>query len=176
VTTNSPELAEQLRRFRNHGIVPKPEEGGWYYEISSLGFNYRITDLQCALGAAQLGKLTRFVERRNSLADRYRELLAELPLELPPAAPAGWSHAYHLFPVRVDDRRAVYDRLRAAGIGTQVHYVPIYRHPLYADLGLDPSSFPNTEAAYARLLSLPLYPDLSHDEQDVVVDAIREVL
>jgi UDP-4-amino-4,6-dideoxy-N-acetyl-beta-L-altrosamine transaminase len=175
VTTNSPELADRLRRFRNHDIVPKPEGGGWYYEIPSLGFNYRITDLQCALGTAQLGKLTRFVERRRSLADRYRELLAELPLELPPAAPARWSHAYHLFPVQVDGRRAVYDRLRAAGIGTQVHYVPIYRHPLYADLGLDPSSFPNTEAAYARLLSLPLYPDLSHDEQDVVVDALREV-
>jgi dTDP-4-amino-4,6-dideoxygalactose transaminase len=176
VTTNSPELADRLRRFRNHDIVRKPEGGGWYYEIPSLGFNYRITDLQCALGAAQLGKLTRFVERRNSLADRYRELLAELPLELPPAAPAGWSHAYHLFPVRVDDRRAVYDRLRAAGIGTQVHYVPIYRHPLYADLGLDPSHFPHTEATYRRLLSLPLYPDLSESEQDAVVEALKTAL
>jgi dTDP-4-amino-4,6-dideoxygalactose transaminase len=176
VTTNSPELADNLRRFRNHGIVPRPDRGGWYYEIETLGFNYRITDLQCALGASQLAKLERFVERRTALADRYRELLAGLPVELPPAAPGGWRHAYHLFTIRVADRGRVYDQLRGAGIGVQVHFVPIYRHPLYADLAVDPSAFPATEDAYARLLSLPLYPDLSEQEQDVVVEALKAAL
>jgi dTDP-4-amino-4,6-dideoxygalactose transaminase len=176
VTTNSAVLADRLRRFRNHGIVPKPAEGGWYYEIEELGFNYRITDLQCALGTSQLSKLDRFIDRRNALADRYRQLLSDAPLELPPAAPAGWRHAYHLFPIRVTDRRGAYDALRAAGIGVQVHYVPIYRHPLYADLGVDPSSFPETERAYAGLLSLPLHPDLSEEQQDVVGTSIESHL
>jgi UDP-4-amino-4,6-dideoxy-N-acetyl-beta-L-altrosamine transaminase len=176
VTTNSADLAERLRRFRNHGIVPHPEGGGWYYEIEELGFNYRITELQCALGASQLRKLPRFVERRNELAAHYRVLLADLPVDLPPAARPGWRHAYHLFPVRVDDRRRVYDHLRFSGIGVQVHYVPIYRHPLYADLGVDPSDYPGTEKTYDRLLSLPLYPGLTEQEQDVVVDTLKAAL
>jgi dTDP-4-amino-4,6-dideoxygalactose transaminase len=176
VTTNSDELADTLRRFRNHGIVRKPEVGGWYYEIESLGVNYRMTDIQAALGTSQLGKLERFVVRRNELAERYRELLAGFPLELPPAAPAGWRHAYHLFPVRVDNRATVFDKLRGAGVGVQVHFVPIYRHPLYADLGVDPASYPNTEAAYQRLLSLPLFPDLTAEEQNEVVARLEFAL
>src|SRR5712691_4823371 len=98
--------------------------------------------MQAALGASQLRKLERFVARRNELAQRYEELLAGLPIELPPGAAPGWRHAYHLFPIRVPDRRRTYEGLRAGGVGVQVHYVPIYRHPLYADLGIDPSQFP----------------------------------
>lgn len=176
VTTNSEELAEGLRRFRNHGIVPKPEAGGWYYEIPEIGFNYRMTDLQAALGTSQLGKLDRFVTRRNELAARYRQLLADLPVVLPPAAPSGWRHGYHLFAVQVADRRGVYERMRADGVGVQVHYVPIYRHPLYADLGVGPGDYPNTEQVYAGLLSLPLFPDLTEDEQNRVVDALKAAL
>ena len=177
VTTNSDELAERLRRFRSHGMVAKPEapgEGGWYYEVETLGFNYRITDLQCALGISQLGKLGRFVTRRNELADRYRALLADVPgVVLPPAAPrAGWRHGYHLFPVQVAQRRRVYDELRAAGIAVQVHYVPIYRHPLYAHTGVTGAEFPETERVYAGLLSLPLFPSLTEADQDRVVDAL----
>jgi UDP-4-amino-4,6-dideoxy-N-acetyl-beta-L-altrosamine transaminase len=179
VTTNSDELAERLRRFRSHGMVPKPDadgEGGWYYEVETLGYNYRITDVQCALGVSQLAKLSRFVMRRNDLAQRYRELLAGLPVELPPGAPAGWRHAYHLFAVRVPERRRVYDELRAAGIAVQVHYVPIHRHPLYADLGVTRDEFPETERAYAGLLSLPMYADLTDDEQDRVVAELTRIL
>lgn len=173
VTTNSSELAENLRRFRNHGIVRKPEHGGWYYEVEDLGFNYRVTDIQAALGAHQLDKLDAFVARRNELAERYRSLLADLPVTLPPAAPAGWRHAYHLFPIRVAERHRVYDRMRERDIGVQVHYVPIYRHPLHA---APPGDYPNTEAAYAQLLSLPLYPALAEADQDRVVRALEESL
>ncbi|MCU1448128.1 MAG: DegT/DnrJ/EryC1/StrS aminotransferase [Acidimicrobiales bacterium] len=175
VTTNSPELARRLRAFRTHGIE-RPAGGGWAYDIGTLGFNYRLTDIQGAMGTRQLTKLERFIERRGALAGRYREALAASPIELPPAAPSGCRHAYHLFAVQVDDRRRVYDELRAVGIGTQVHYVPIYRHTLYADLGLGPDDFPATEAAYERLLSLPLYPGLTDDEQDVVIAALKAAL
>ncbi len=175
VTTNSEALADRLRRFRTHGLAPRPEHGGWYSEIDELGFNYRITDIQCALGVSQLAKLERFVSRRNELAARYRELLAMdlSELELPPEPPVGTRHAYHLFAVRVSNRRAVYDAMRAAGIGVQVHYVPIYRHPVYARLGFTPASFPETERAYAELLSLPLYPGLTDAQQDRVVATLR---
>jgi UDP-4-amino-4,6-dideoxy-N-acetyl-beta-L-altrosamine transaminase len=176
VTTNDPDLAERLRRFRNHGIVRKPEHGSWYYEVEDLAFNYRLTDLQAALGSSQLAKLGRFVARRRELAARYRELLADLPLELPPQPAAGFEHAYHLFPVRVPDRRRVFEALRDAGIGVQVHYVPIYRHPLYAGVGGGPRSFPHTESAYEALMSLPLFPDLTEAAQDQVVAALRKEL
>ena len=175
ITTNSGRLADKLRRFRSHGTVRKPSEGGWYYEAESLGFNYRITDIQAALGTSQLNKLDRFVDRRNQLADQYRTLLADLPIELPPPAPNGARHAYHLFPIRVEGRRRVYDEMRSRGVGVQVHYVPVYKHPLYAHLG-GASQFPETERAYARLLSLPLFPGLTDDEQRAVVDVMRDLL
>lgn len=174
VTTNDPVLAERLRRFRNHGIAPRADHGPWYYEVDEPGFNFRLTDIQAALGTSQLGKLDRLITRRQQIAQRYRELLEDLPVQLPPAPPDGFEHAYHLFPVRVPDRRRVYDELKAAGIATQVHYVPIYRHPRFGGDG--GSRFPHTEAAYARLLSLPLFPDLTDPEQERVVEALGRLL
>lgn len=174
VTTNSPDLAERLRRFRNHGIVPTPESGGWAYEVSETGYNYRLTDIQAALGTSQLAKLEGFTIDRNRAAARYRDLLADDPVVLPPAAPAGWRHAHHLFPVRVANRRAVYDGLQAAGIGAQVHYVPIHHHPVMAPHG--PYDLPHTDEAYGGLLSLPLYPGLTDADQDQVIDALRSLL
>jgi dTDP-4-amino-4,6-dideoxygalactose transaminase len=176
VTTNSPELAERLRRFRSHGSVPAPDNGAWYYEIDELGHNFRISDLHCALGTAQLAKLEPFVTRRNEIAARYRELLADEPIELAPEAPVGVRHAYHLFAVRVPRRRSVFEIMRAEAIGVQVHYVPIYRHPVYARLGFLPEQFPETEQAYAGLLSLPIYPGLRDEEQDRVVAVLRRAV
>jgi dTDP-4-amino-4,6-dideoxygalactose transaminase len=141
-----------------------------------LGYNYRLTDLQAALGTSQLSKLELFVDRRRLLADRYRAGLAGLRVKLPPEPGLGFTHAYHLFPIRVADRGAVLDTLQSAGIAAQVHYVPIYRHPLYRDLGVDAASFPATEAAYEEELSVPLHPSLSEEEQDHVVDALRSAL
>ena len=175
VTTNDGDLAEALRRLRSHGTVAHSEGGGWYYEVERLGFNYRLTDIHAALGTSQLAKLDRFVARRRFLATRYRELLAGLPVQLPPEAPPGYTHAWHLYAVRVAARRRVYDQLRADGIGVQVHYVPIHRHPVFADVALR-SALPSTDAAYDGLLSLPLFPDMTEDEQDLVVDRLAAAL
>ena len=177
VTTNDAALAERLRTFRTHGIVRKPEQGGWYYEIEELGYNYRITDLQAALGTSQLQRLGSFVAMRNALARRYHQLLDGIDgVTLPPIAPEGTTHAYHLFPVRVHNRRAVYDAMRAANIGVQVHYVPIYRHPIYADLHCSPAEYPETERAYEGLLSLPMFPALTKNDQDRVVSVLLDAL
>lgn len=176
VTTNDAEMASELRRFRHHGIVPGDADEPWRAQIPRPGFNYRLTDLQAALGTSQLAKLDRFLARREELAQRYRALLADLPVALPPEAPSGFDHGRHLFPVQVADRARVHAELHAAGIGVQVHYVPIYRHPAYAGPDDRPERFPATEAAYTRLLSLPLFPGLRDDEQDQVVAALRSAV
>lgn len=174
VTTNDPLLAENLRRFRNHGIVRRPDIDPWYYEVSSLGFNYRLSDVQAALGVSQIGKLSRFIERRNEIATRYRHGFDGSNVTLPPAAPRGWTHGYHLFAVRVPERRRVFDFLVSRGIVPQVHYVPIHHHPMYSDLGFGPTDLPNVEAAYRQLLSIPMHPSLTDDDVDRVVAALIE--
>jgi UDP-4-amino-4,6-dideoxy-N-acetyl-beta-L-altrosamine transaminase len=187
VTTRSPELADRLRLFRSHGLTKDPQlltraDGPWYQEQHELGFNYRLTDIQSALGRSQLRKLDRFVARRNEIADRYRDAFAaENPIELPPAAPAGSLHAYHLFVVRTraggEARRRLYDGLRERDVFPQVHYSPVYWHPWYAQtFGYREGLCPNAEAYYAGCLSLPCFPTLREDEQARVIDAVGEVL
>jgi dTDP-4-amino-4,6-dideoxygalactose transaminase len=174
VTTADEGLAAKLRTFRTHGMVRAAETGGplpgpWHYDVASLGFNYRITDFQCALGESQLLRLPHYVEERNRVADRYHTLLDGTPgLTLPARAADGDVHGYHLFVVRFDEgperRRFMADRLREAGIGTQLHYIPIYHHSLYRELGFGAetaASCPNAERYYATALSLPMYPGLS---------------
>jgi perosamine synthetase len=186
VTTRSADTAERLREFRSHGMVKDPallerREGGWHYEQHDLGFNYRLTDLQSALGRSQLAKLERFVARRNELADRYRELLSDVEqLELAPAAPAGYRHAYHLFVVRHRDgagaRRRLYDGLHERGIQAQVHYLPVYLHPWYRKVyGYAEGLCPAAETYHAGCLSLPCFPALSESMQEQVVAAVREL-
>ena len=176
VTTNSSSLAERLRSFRSHGIVRKPERGEWYYEVESVGYNYRLSDVHAALGLSQLGKLDRFLDRRNRLASRYNELLAELPVVLAPDAPTGTVHGRHLYPIRVENRNRVFAELRGAGIGVQVHYVPLTHHPTFELHPRERLRFPEVERAYEQLISLPLHPRLTDDAQDYVVAMLKEAL
>lgn len=184
VTTNDPELADRLRVFRTHGMVRRrPDDdataGDWYYEIDEIGMNYRITDIQCALGLSQLRKLDRFLESRHATATRYRELFDGTPVELPEPVGPGQVHAHHLVVALLPDavdRRQVFDAMRAAGVGVQVHYIPIYWHPYYRRLGFERGLCPNTERAYARCLSLPVYPGLADEDVEFVATLLlREV-
>jgi perosamine synthetase len=187
VTTRDQEIARRLREFRTHGMVKdaarlEREEGGWYAEQQELGFNYRLTDIQSALGRSQLAKLERFVARRNELADRYRELLGDLAeLELAPATPAGSRHAYHLFVVRhregASARARLYEGLHERGILAQVHYLPVYLHPFYRrTYGYPEGLCPAAEEYYSGCLSLPCFPALTDAEQDLVVAEVRELV
>jgi perosamine synthetase len=187
VTTEDSELARRLRAFRTHGITKDgiergPTDGPWLYDMPSLGFNYRITDFQCALGLSQLSRLGEWVERRNRIARRYRELLAgEERVELPPSAPAGSVHGYHLFVVRVrvgpEARKRVFERLRAAGIWVQVHYIPVYRLSHYRDtLGYPQDQCPVTESLYSGAISLPMFPAMRDVDVERVVDELRDAL
>ena len=173
VTTNDDALAQRLRRFRHHGIEPRPERGPWAYDVVELAYNARLTDLQSALGTSQLSKLDRFLDRRQALADRYDSLLADLAVVCPPRAPAGFRHGLHLYPVRVARRAEVYAAMRQSGIGVQVHYVPIQQLSVSQPVV---GSFPNADAVYAELLSLPLFPDLTETEQDEVVAVLGAAL
>ncbi len=187
VSTDSDELAEALRSFRTHGIRRRDHSGdvmrgGWHYEIDSLGFNYRITDFQCALGEHQLGRLDEFIAARNRVAEHYRGLLDGVAgLQLPAAAaPAGGRHAYHLFVVRFTEgaarRRAAYDHLHASGIGVQLHYIPIPVHGLYRSLGYTMKGLGATQAYYEQALSLPIFPTMTEEDVLRVVRELRHAL
>jgi perosamine synthetase len=183
VLTNDAELAKRARDFRNHGLVrdaarlpadPPP----WYYEIQSLGLNYRITDIQCALGRSQLRKLPRFVARRRDIVARYRDAFRDLTALEVPVEEVEVQAAWHLFAVRLRgvDRRKFCAALRERGIGTQVHYIPVNAFPLYRRLGHDPSATPVATAAAERLVSLPLFPAMSDGDVDRVIAEVRAVV
>jgi len=181
--TNDESLARHMARLRSHGIVRESAElaeeshGPWYYEQTELGFNYRLTDLQAALGHSQLQRLDTFIAARRRLADRYDRLLADLPVITPRRAPERES-AWHLYPVRVaaEKRRAVFENLRSQKIGVQVHYIPVHLQPDYRRLGFTAGDFPEAEAYYRQAFSLPLYADLSDADQDYVVAALQQAL
>lgn len=181
VTTRDAALAAKLRLYRSHGItrdaeqLDSPSPGGWYYEQQVLGFNYRLTDIQAALGLSQLGRLSHFIDRRQQLAARYDELLTELPLQ-PLRQDNDRSSGYHLYVIRVADRDQVFARLREAGIGVNVHYMPIPAQPYYRSLGQDPADYPGAQAYYRQAISLPLFPSLSLAEQDRVIQTLERVL
>lgn len=183
VVTDDDALASRMREFRSHGMErgrlgDEIDPGPWAYDISTLGYNYRITDFQCALGLSQLAKLERFVRRRQELAARYRELLGEVAdVELPPDA--SWcSHGYHLFPIRVPAarRREIFEGLRARGIGVQVHYIPVNMLEVYRDRGHHPEETPVALDTYQREISMPLFPQLTDDDVERVVAVLIDLL
>lgn len=188
--TNDDALHRQLGLLRSHGMVRDPADledqgqGAWYYEQHALGFNYRITDIQAALGLSQLGRLDAFVARRRAIAARYDTLLADLPVTKPFQAAYGES-SWHLYPIWIRPgadgdvaarRKAVFASLREQGIGVNVHYIPVPTQPYYRKLGFAPGQFPAAERYYAGAISLPMYFSLSDAEQDRVVDALRRAL
>ncbi len=187
VLTNDDALAERVRLLRTHGITRDParlqseSEGPWYYEQVELGFNYRITDIQCALGASQMARVDELVNRRNELADRYDELLAGLPVRRAPRAADAYS-AFHLYVIGLDvtshgvTRGDVVKAMHDHGVGVQVHYIPVHLQPYYRALGHRPGDFPNAEDYYARCLSLPLFPQLTGSQQDHIVEALASAL
>jgi UDP-4-amino-4,6-dideoxy-N-acetyl-beta-L-altrosamine transaminase len=187
--TNDGTLAERMSLYRSHGItrdarrfedpVAHDDPPGWYYEQQLLGFNYRITDLHAALGASQLERLDAYVQRRNELANRYSTAFAGLPIQLPTVL-AGNRSAFHLYAVRcargVRSRRAVYDALRARGIGVNLHYLPVHLQPYYRRLGFAPGMFPEAETYAEEAVTLPLYPTMTDGQQDQVIQVLRETL
>lgn len=187
VLTNRQDLYEKLVRLRSHGITRDPRfmegesDGPWYYQQIELGFNYRITDIQAGLGSSQMKRLDEFVARRLYLAERYDTLLRELPLTLPWRQADAYS-SFHLYVVRLHldaigkTHRQVFEGLRQEGVGVNLHYIPVHTQPYYRRLGFEPGDFPQAEQYYREAISLPLYAGLSDNEQDRVVQALKEVL
>ncbi|MGA2618515.1 MAG: UDP-4-amino-4,6-dideoxy-N-acetyl-beta-L-altrosamine transaminase [Thermoguttaceae bacterium] len=187
VTTDDAELARRMRTFRNHGISTdfrqRAARDSWQYEMVELGFNYRLSDLQCALGISQLAKLPSSIARRQAIARRYDAALAAVPAVEPLAVRPDCSHAYHLYVVRLElellrvDRGAVFRALRAEGIGVNVHYIPVHLHPYYREkFGTAAGLCPVAEAAYQRILSLPIFPAMTDADADDVLEALRKVV
>ncbi|KGE79131.1 UDP-4-amino-4,6-dideoxy-N-acetyl-beta-L-altrosamine transaminase [Halomonas salina] len=185
--TNDETLATRMNLLRSHGVTRDPElmtqeaDGPWYYQQVELGFNYRMTELQAALGVTQLERLDDYVATRNRLAERYDALLAELPVITP------WQHAdsysgRHLYVIRLDleaiwtSHCQVFEALRERGIGVNLHYIPVHTQPYYRALGFTPGDFPEAERYYAEAISLPLYPTMTEAQQDEVVKALRQSL
>lgn len=180
VTTNSVELYQRLRMFRGHGITKnaaqlKNNDGLWYYEQQVLGFNYRITDIQCALGISQMKKLDKFLARRKELVCRYNEAFRECKNIIIPYQLEGTSSGWHLYVIQVldCDRKQVFEQLQNNGIGVNVHYIPVYRHPYYRENGYLEEHCDNTEKIYKHIISLPLYPLLTNEEQDIVINSVK---
>jgi len=186
-TTNDKELSERMQLFRSHGVTRDPElmtkeaEGSWYYQQVDLGFNYRMTELQAALGVSQTQRLNEFVARRHVLQKRYDSLLSDLPIIRPYQDKHSFS-ALHLYPIQIDlnkvskNREQIFDELRETGVGVNVHYIPIHTQPYYRQLGFKDGEFPNSESYYKAALSLPLYSGMSFQEQDKVVEFVTKVL
>jgi len=183
--TNDASLAQRMAMLRSHGItrdthlMTREADGAWYYEQQLLGFNYRMTDIQAALGLSQLANLESWIERRHQLARTYDQALADLPLVLPYRSPCSKS-ALHLYVVQVDsqrspvDRKTLFNHLRAADIGVNVHYIPVHTQPDFRKLGFALGDFPNSENYYRHCLSLPMYPGLTDEEQNYVISKIGE--
>lgn len=179
VTTNNPELYKKLTHFRTHGITKQPEllqknDGGWYYEMQDLGFNYRLTDFQAALGVTQLSRADNGLARRQEIARKYDEAFGPIGNIKIPFRANGIYHAFHLYIIQVPDRKGLYDFLHDNGIYAQVHYVPLHLMPYYQQFGNKKGDLPVVEEYYDHCLSLPMYPTLTDEEQDYVIQKVKE--
>ncbi len=180
ITTNDPKLYEALRILRTHGITKDPAKlennpGNWHYEMQTLGFNYRLPDISCALGISQLKRAKIGVERRVYLAKRYDEAFKNSAICIQ-QIPSNIRHAYHLYVIQVSDRKGLYDFLKRNGIHAQVHYQPIHLMPYYKSFGWKKGDMPAAESYYNKCLSIPLYPTLKEREQDLIINLIKEYI
>jgi UDP-4-amino-4,6-dideoxy-N-acetyl-beta-L-altrosamine transaminase len=183
--TNDPDLANSLQLLRSHGMTRDPaqmtheSDGPWYYQQIALGFNYRITDIQATLGSSQVRRLDEFITTRHDIAAKYDRLLADLPVVPPPKHPDCYS-ALHLYVIRLKldeigrSYREVFEAMRAAGVGVNLHYIPVYTQPYYQRLGVPQDECPNADRYYGEAMSLPIFPGLSDEELQYIVDALRQ--
>jgi UDP-4-amino-4,6-dideoxy-N-acetyl-beta-L-altrosamine transaminase len=186
-TTNNKELSEHMQLFRSHGVTRDPElmikkaEGGWYYQQVELGFNYRMTELQAALGVSQMKRLDEFVALRHQRQKRYDELLKKLPVVTPYQDMDSYS-ALHLYPIQIqtdkmkNTRKEIFEALRKNDIGVNVHYIPVHTHPYYENIGFKKGDFPNAESYYESAISIPLFHAMTFEQQDQVVADLEKVL
>lgn len=187
VTTNDEDLAKRLELFRSHGVTRDEEQmtgnshGAWYYEQITLGYNYRMTDIQGALGLSQLERLDEFVAQRNKLSERYDRLLSDIPIRLPQAGSDG-VNSRHLYVIRLKldeittSHQQVFNELRAHGVGVNLHYIPIHLQPYYQRLGFKEGAYPEAEQYYREALSIPLFAQMDSNEQDEVVKHLKNIL
>lgn len=180
-TTNNPDLCRKLCHYRTHGITKDPallhkNDGGWYYEMQDLGFNYRLTDFQAALGVSQLERADKGLERRQEIANKYDREFRSIPAIKIPVRTDDIYHAFHLYIIQVPDRKGLYDFLRDNGIYAQVHYVPLHLMPYYQALGNNEGNLPVVEEYYKHCLSLPMYPTLTDEEQDYIIGKVKEFI
>jgi perosamine synthetase len=186
ITTNNAELATRLRLFRNHGITSdhrqREQTGSWFYEMVELGYNYRITDFQCALGLSQLKKLPKWLAHRRAIAARYTAAFSAMPEIEPPATLTDREPAWHLYVIRLKldrwrvGRAEVFAALRAENIGVNVHYIPVPWHPYYQSLGYRTGQWPVAEAAYERMISLPMWAGMTDRDVEDVIAAVQKVI
>ncbi|HYK74003.1 MAG TPA: UDP-4-amino-4,6-dideoxy-N-acetyl-beta-L-altrosamine transaminase [Pseudoneobacillus sp.] len=185
ITTNSKDYYNRLKLFRSHGIEKtsfSEEQGDWYYEMVDLGYNYRMTDFQAALGISQLTKLDRFIDRRHNIAEMYNKLLSDIPGLILPEQLEGTESGWHLYMMQLDSRliqksrKEVFEEMRSLNIGVHVHYIPVYWHPYYKSLGFAKGLCPKAEMWYEQALTLPIFPRMKDEDVVSVVEALREVI
>ncbi len=179
ITTNDEKLYEKLKLFRSHGItrdesLMTKKEGGWYYQQVDLGYNYRITDIQCALGISQMRKLDNFIARRRELVKRYEEAFRDIEGIICPYQQEECHNSWHLYVIQVQERKKVFDQLRNAGIQANVNYIPVYQHPYYQDHGYQDVCCQQAEKLYEHIIILPLFAGLTDEQQDYVIQKVKD--
>lgn len=183
VTTNNPAFYEKLLLYRSHGITRNPElllenQGDWYYEQLELGYNYRISDIQCAMGITQMKKLDSFIQKRREIAEEYNKAFSGLAGIVLPKQKKDTQSSWHLYMIQFlsKDRKDVFDQLRKKGIGVNVHYIPVYHHPYYQNHGYQDVYCQCAEEFYQNIITLPIYPELKKEEQAYVIACVKEIL